>query len=62
MNGIYVLKNPMSVPLKGKHYIINGYSIIGGIKYADAEVIKGNRRYDLRDDSWNLRKELGAVI
>jgi len=62
MNGIYVLKNPITINLNGLCYIVNGYRLIQDKRYADAEVIKGRARYGLRDDSWGIREKLGRMI
>ena len=62
MNGIFVLRNPITINLNGACYIISGYRLVYGKRYADAEVIKGRSRYDLRDDSWGIREKLGRMI
>ena len=62
MNGIFVLKSPITINLNGACYIVSGYSLMQGKMYADAEMIKGHSRYDLRDDSWGIREKLGRMI
>jgi hypothetical protein len=62
MNGIFVLKSPITINLNGACYIVSGYSLIQDKRYADAEVIKGRARYNLRDDSWVIREKLGRMI